>query len=208
MRTQPKSIAEVLFPIARRRVLGVLFTDPNRELHLREIVRRVNLAPATVQREVVALAKAGILERRAEGRQVYYRANRACTIFAELRGMMLKTVGMADVLREALAPLGEKVKYAAVFGSIAEGTDMPESDVDLLVVGEVRLRDLAPLLRPAREALGREINVVRMSVRDFRAGAAQGDHFLSTVLARSMIAVKGDVDELRRPAEKPIPAGP
>jgi predicted nucleotidyltransferase len=208
MRTQTKGLAEVLFPLVRRRVLGALFMDPSQELYLREVVRRVNLAPATVHREVVALSSAGILERRAEGRQVYYRANRGCPIFAELRGLVLKTVGVGDVLREALQPLGDRVEYAFVFGSMADGTDAPESDVDLLVVGPVELRDLAPHLRTAREALGREVNTVTMSVRDFRAGAEDGDHFLSTILDRPTIAVKGNLHDIRGLAEKQTPPGP
>jgi predicted nucleotidyltransferase len=195
-RTTGRGLAETLFPLARRRILGALYSEPGRELHLREIMRRTELAPATVQREVVALAEVGILERRTEGRQVYYRANRACPIFAELRGLVVKTVGVADVLREALEPLGDRVEAAAVFGSVADGTEMADSDVDLLIVGAAKLKDLVPHLRAARAALGREVNAVVMSKTEFRSKARDGDHFVSTVLGRPRIAVKGSIDDV------------
>lgn len=209
MQTQPRGIAETLMPAARRRVLGVLFTNPTVELHLREIVRRVGLAPATVQREVLGLSAAGILERHARGRQVYYRANRACPVFPELRGLVLKTVGLADVLKDALEPLGAGVLLAFVFGSLAEGADTPDSDVDLLVVGSVSLADLAPHLRKARETLARQVNVVSMTPEEFARGAADDEQFLGTVLRRPIMLVKGDPDEFGRLAGRPPhPASP
>jgi len=194
--TKQRGLAEALWPVGRRRVLGLLLADPERELHLRELVRRTELAPATVQAEVVRLTAAGILERRREGRQVYYRANRTCPIFPELRGLVLKTVGLADVLREALEPVRVEVRAAFVFGSVAEGQTRNESDVDLMVIGEATLRSLAGGLQEAQRALGREINAVTMRPREFADRVAGEDHFLRTVLEGPKIFLIGDAEQL------------
>jgi predicted nucleotidyltransferase len=189
-------------------VLAALLTRPDQELHLREVVRRVNLAPATVQREVMALTCAGILARRQVGRQVFYRAHPHCSVIPELRGLMLKTVGLADVLREALEPLGERVQHAAVFGSIAAGSALAESDLDLLVIGDATLTELASRLRDARESIGREVNIVSMSREALEAALQEGDAFLTNVLTGSHIALKGEWDELRGLAGSAASAAP
>jgi predicted nucleotidyltransferase len=199
MRIQARSPVDALFPRIRQGVLAALLIRPDEELHLRDLVRRVQAAPATVQREVLSLTGAGILERRKVGRQVYYRANRRSPVFAELQSLMLKTVGLADLLRGALEPLGEKVECALVFGSVADGTATADSDLDLLVVGEATLGEVAPHLRAARATLGRETNVVTMSRAAFREGLQQGDGFLTTLMSRPIITVKGDPHELGGP---------
>lgn len=196
MRIENREPIDVLFPRVRQGVLTALLTRPDEELHLRDLVRRVEAAPASVQREVLALLGAGILERRKVGRQVYYRANRRSPVFPELQSLMLKTVGLADLLRKALEPLGERVEGAFVFGSVADGTATADSDLDLLVVGEATLGELAPHLRTARPTFGRETNVVTMTRAAFVAGVQQGDGFLTTLLSRPIIIVKGDPHEL------------
>ena len=199
MRTTLKgNLAAALWPKVRRRILGLLLANPTQEWHLRAIVRRTDLAPATVQREVVSLAEAGILTRRQDGNQVYYRANQDCPIFSELRSVILKTVGLADVLREALTPLGDQIEVAFVYGSIAEGTDRSASDVDLMIIGEVGLRTLAPLLPDVHTTLGREVNPVTMSPQELAERAADSDHFITTVLQGPKIFLIGDKNDLNR----------
>ncbi len=198
MRTKRTGLTDVLFPQARLKVLGLLLPDPDQRRHLREIVRRVGLAPATVQREVTALAEAGILLREREGNQVYYRANRQCPIFPELRGIAIKTFGIADVLREALAPFLSQIGVAFVFGSTASGTPSAGSDVDLIVVGEAGLFELTSALREAEARLGREINAVTMRPQEFAERVEAGEHFLTTVLARPKVFLIGDEHELGR----------
>lgn len=196
MRTNVSSVAAALFPLVRQRVLGVLFSRPDVALHLREIARQSGLAPATVQREVTSLAHAGVLVRRRVGRQVVYAPNPDCNVIPELRRLVFKTVGLAGVLAEALQPLGDRVQHAALFGSIAAGTALPDSDVDLLVVGEASLTELADCLREARAEIGREVNVVSMGRKALEAALQGGDAFLRNVLSGPHVALKGDWDEL------------
>jgi predicted nucleotidyltransferase len=184
-------MSEVLWPAARRAILGLLYAVPGRELHLREIARRACMAPATVQREAVALAEAGILTRRQSGHQTYYGANEGCPIFAEMRGLILKTSGLADAVRAALAPFGSRIESAFVYGSMADGTAGPDSDVDLCVVGKVGLRELASVIPSLTERLGREVNPVALTPEEFRELRQRGDHFISTILAGPRIDVVG-----------------
>ena len=198
MRTVSPRTTGALFSEGRIRVLGLLLADPEQRRHLREIARRVGLAPATVQREVTALAKAGVLLREREGHQVYYRANRQCPIFPELQGIAIKTFGVAEALREVLAPFRSQMQVAFLFGSAAAGTLDARSDLDLLVVGEVGLFELTPALQQAEARLGREVNAVTMRPAEFAERLEAGEHFLTTVLARPMIFLIGDEHELGR----------
>ena len=157
------SLAEVLWPVGRARILGLLLGQPDETWHLREIARRTGLAPATVQREIASLARAGILTRQRQGNQVYYQ------VFPELHSLALKTAGLADVLRQVLQPLGDRLGLAAVFGSLAAGTAHGDSDVDLLLIGDLTLRELSAPLAEAERTLGREINPVVMTREELQA---------------------------------------
>lgn len=191
-------LAEALWPTGRCRVLGLLFGHPDDEFHLRDIARLTGLAPATVQREVTSLHAAGVLTRRVSGRQVYYGAQQSCPIFTELRGIALKTTGLADAVCDTLEPFADRIEVAFIFGSVARGDMTNESDVDLLVIGEVGLRDLTPVLQALERELRRDINVVTMSAQEFAERASAGEHFVSTVLSAPMIFVSGDAYELGR----------
>lgn len=196
-----QSPAEALWPKARRRILGLLFAHPNQQWHLREIARLTDLAPATVQREATLLHEAGILERRRVGNLVNYGASRSCPIFAELRGIALKTCGLADVVADALADLQDRIEVALVFGSVARGEATSDSDVDLLIVGRVRLRELVPALEEAEVTLRREINPVTMGPEEFARRIAEGEHFVTGLLREPNIFLIGDDDALERLAE-------
>ncbi len=196
------SLAETLWPTGRRRILGLLFAHPDEEWHLRDIARLTDLAPATVQREATALHEAGILTRRRSGRQVYYCADTSCPIFLELQGIALKTTGLADVVRRNLRRLADRIEVALIFGSMAQGNVTNESDVDLFVVGDIGLRDLAPALREMERTLRREVNAITMSAGEFAERLADGEHFVTGVLDEPMIFVVGDADDLARLADR------
>jgi predicted nucleotidyltransferase len=193
-------LAEALWPAARRAVLGLLLPDPQKEWHLREIARRTSLSPATVHAEVRSLVAAGILERRVESRRSYYRANTRCPIFPELRQIALKTVGLVDVLRDALADV-PNIEVAFIYGSLARGDATTGSDVDLIVVGEVSIQELMGRLHDAQQALAREINPTVYDLAEFRQKMAERHHFLTRVLEGPKFFVVGDADVLERLAE-------
>ncbi len=187
-------LLSVLFPRVRAEVLRILFADPMVELHLRELVRRSGLTLGTVQGEVKKLVDAELLIDRTDGNRRYFRANAEHPVYADLHQLVLKTSGLHDVLAQALIEL-ESVEIAAVFGSTASGHAHADSDVDLLVIGDIGLRQLAPRLRPAAEQLGREINPVVMTPQAF-VRDRERKPLLVDLLAKPMIFIKGTSREL------------
>jgi len=198
--TAVDSVARLLFGSVRRDVLALLLGRPEDRFYVREIVRAVGGGSGAVQRELKQLGDAGLLERTVSGRQVYFAANRAAPIFAELKAIIEKTTGTAEVLRESLAPLTSagRIDVAFVYGSVAGGTQASDSDVDLLVIGDATLGDLVPLLRAAEKRLGRDVNPSVYPLPEFRAKMQHGAPFLGRVLAGKRIFVTGGEHDLER----------
>jgi len=191
-------LAEAIWPKARRRIIGLLFARPEEEWHLRDIARLTDLAPATVQREVVSLSNAGVLTRRESGNQVLYGADPSCPIFDELKSIAAKTSGVVDVIREALSDFADRVEVGCIFGSMATGTARPDSDIDLLLIGDISLRELVPELRGLESRVGREVNPVTMRAEEFRSRLHDDEPFIRRVIGEPKVFLFGDKDELRR----------
>ncbi len=191
-------VALRLFGRTRHAILGLLYARPDREFYQQEITQAAGVNLSAVQRELQNLVEAGLVTQRQDGRRVYYQANRVSPLFPDLQGIVLKTVGLADVLREALEPVREKIEVAFVFGSLAAGNATAGSDVDLMVIGRVGLREIAPLLSAAADTLGREVNPVTASPAEWADRLHRGDHFINTVAREPKIFVLGATDELER----------
>ena len=123
-------------------VLRLLLLKPDQAFYQREIAEKTGLRLRAVQQALRPLVEGGIVRREARGRQVFYQADPSCSILSELTAILLKTVGLAEVLRRALGGLADRIEVALVFGSMARGEAVAESDVDLMVIGEVGLREL------------------------------------------------------------------
>lgn len=193
-----EAIGTALFGATRRSVLALLFTSADRSFYLNEIVREVGLGVGAVQRELRALTHAGLIRRTARGNQVFFQANPDSPVFAELKALVEKTMGAPAALRALLAPLARRIEAAFIYGSLARGDAVGESDVDLLVVGEVPALELAAAVREAEEKLHREVNPVVFPPEEFRERIRGGDHFLTTVMQEPKIFLVGDEDDLRR----------
>jgi predicted nucleotidyltransferase len=198
-------IANKLLGRLTRELLALLYSDPERSLYLRELVRLTGASPGAVQREVGELTGAGLLIRSRRGRQVFYQANRSTPVFTELRGLLEKTMGLPDVLRAALAPLADRIEVAALFGSVATGTGGPTSDIDVLVIGSAEFAEVTDALAAAEARLGREINPMVYSWAEFDRRLSEGGHFATSVLRAPRIALIGVVpDEPRKLARKRV----
>lgn len=189
-------VGSLLFGTYRKGVLALLLLHPEQSLHVREIARTLDKPAGTLLRELNALADAGVLVRKAVGNQVHFQANPACPVSEELRGILKKTVGIADVLREALAPLAGTIASAFVYGSVASGEERAGSDLDLMIVGEPRFADVVGALAPAQAVLRREVNPSLYSALEFRKKLAAGEPFLRRVLEERKIFIVGGEDEL------------
>jgi predicted nucleotidyltransferase len=194
-------VLDTLFPGVRQGVLTATMTRPDKWWYLSELADFLHTRPSSLQRELAALVESGILEQRRDGRRTYFKAETRSPIFRVLRNIFEKTVGLIPILRILLRPFGDKIACAFVYGSVARREERVTSDVDLMVIGDVGLADLSAALLKAERRLGREINVTNYSFDEFRKKAAQGDHFLTTVLNGSLQFVKceqRDLDAITR----------
>ena len=194
----PDRIAETLFGKARRRILGLLYVRPDEAFYLRQIARLTDLSVGAVQYELAALTEAAVVTREEIGNQVHFQANPVCPVFDDLRRIMEKTTGLADHVRAALAPMAEegKLAHAFIYGSVASGKQSSTSDVDLMVIGDAKLREIAPALRPVQDRIAREINPSVYTLDEFTKRVASDDHFIGSVLRGPRITLVGSEDEL------------
>jgi predicted nucleotidyltransferase len=191
-----------LFGKTRQAVLALLYGRADSSFYTRQILDAVRIGRGTVQRELKNLTDTGIIVREVQGRQVYYRANDKCPIFNELKGIVRKTFGVAEVIGQSLATGADKIRVAFIFGSLARSADDRRSDIDLMVVGRISFGDVVSLLSPAEENLGREINAVVYPVAEFRKKVKEDHHFVKNVLEEEKIFVIGDERELRKLAQR------
>jgi len=206
MSTIPETdyLSKTLFSKTRRAVLFLLYSHVDDTYYLRQIVRAAGVGLGTVQRELKQLSDAGIIRRIVRGHQVFYQANPQCPVFAELKNLVLKTVGVGAALQAALRPLGDRIDVALIYGSIARSEEHRDSDVDVLVVGKVTFAELVSLLSEAEKTVGREINPTVYPPSEFRSKLAAGHHFLNSILRGPMFFLIGDKRELARLAKKPL----
>ena len=188
--------ATLFFGSYRRKVLGLLLLHPGAHFHLREIARATQTQPGTVRRELSLLTRAGVLERDVQGNQVRFRANENYPIYEELRSILKKTSGAADQLRAALAPLSDSIVSAFIYGSVASRQERPNSDIDLMIIGDVRFEDVIRLIHPYQEGLRREINPHVYTVAEFKRKVRESGSFVTRILKLPKISVSGDPDEL------------
>ena len=196
-----ENLCSGIFGKTRQAVLALLYGRADSSFYTKQVLDAVKIGRGTVQRELKNLTDTGIIIREVQGRQVYYRANEKCPIFNELKSIVRKTFGVADVLRQALAPKADKVQVAFIFGSVARSADDQRSDIDLMVVGRITFGGVVSLLKPAEEKVGREVNPVVYPVAEFKKKVKEDHHFVKTVLEEEKIFVIGDEDKLRKLAE-------
>ena len=127
-------MADALFPKVRQRVLAVLFGNAGRSFYANEVIALAQSGTGAVQRELASLSEAGLLTVRKQGNQKHYQANPHAPVFTELRTLVLKTMGSADVLGESLAPLAPQIDATFIYGSVVSQQDTAHSDVDVMIV--------------------------------------------------------------------------
>jgi predicted nucleotidyltransferase len=205
----PAALVEVLFGAYRRRILAELLLHPDQSFYVRELARLTGVPAGSLHREIKLLTGAGLLQRSAVGNQVRYRVDAECPLYEDLAAIFRKTAGLADVLREALGPLREKLDSAVVFGSMARGKGIASSDVDVLVIGSASFSAVVQALSAATARLRREVNPVVMTKAAFTAKLAKGDRFVRRVAHEPKILLLGDGHEFGEPpAHRPAQGAP
>jgi predicted nucleotidyltransferase len=193
---QSKRPVDFLFPRVRQAVLTSLLSDPSRSWYRSDLAKHLRLRPSSLQRELDGLVRAGVLSRRTEGNRSYLQADQSCPFLEELRGLIEKTVGLVAQLGRVLEPFKAKVAVAFIFGSVARGTERSESDVDLMVVGTLGVKELVPGLREVEGRLGRPVNVHTYTPKEFAEKVRAKHHFVTEVLAREKVFVTGSKHDL------------
>lgn len=197
----PSSIADALFPKVRQRVLAVLFGAPDRSFYANELIALAQSGTGAVQRELADLSKVGLLTVSKQGNQKHYQANANAPVFAELRGLVLKTMGLADVLRAALAPLAGQIDGAFVYGSMARQQDTAQSDVDVMIVSNtLGYGEVFGALEGATVSLGRKVNPTLYTAADWARRLDSDNAFATRVWQQPKIWLIGNEAQLHAPS--------
>jgi predicted nucleotidyltransferase len=193
----PRGLADPLFSLVQQRVLGLLFGQPDRRYQSAELIRLAGSGTGAAHRVVGALARAGLVTVTRVGNQKHYQANRQSPVFPELHGLVVKTVGVVDPLRQALAPLAADLTAAFVYGSVARGTDTATSDIDLMVVSDrVGYPDVFRALQAAERTLARSVNPNVLTRAEWRTKRQQAGTFAAQIAQETRLFVIGSDDDL------------
>lgn len=195
---QDISLSNALFSNVQQRVLALIFGNPEQSFYISEIVRRVHSGTGAVERELARLEQSGLVSVQRIGNQKHYRANRESPIFDELRGIVLKTVGLAEPLRQSLAKYVDNIRAAFVYGSVAKGTDTAHSDIDLMVIGDdLTYSDLYAKLQKAENVLQRTVNPTFLSLDDWWRKLSTKDSVIAKIDAQPKLFVVGSENDLK-----------
>jgi len=186
----------VLFNKACILLLSLLYNNTEKSFYLREIARKIGMGAGTVQRELSKLVSADLVIRQKHGKQVYYRANTKSRVFNEIRGLIIKTFGLADIIRDVLNPLLAKIDYAFIYGSQTDGTATTDSDIDLMVVGKVGEMELHKAIGMAEGKLDKAINYSLFTLKEFIRRKKQKKGFVDRIVAGKKIMLIGDENEI------------
>ncbi len=199
-RTRPApspSLAGALFTPVQQRVLGLLFGQPDRRFQSAELIRLAKGGTGGVHRQLKRLEASGLVTVTRSGNQLHYQARADSPIFAELHGLIAKTVGLAEPLRRALRAHASSIRAAFVYGSVARGTDRTGSDIDLMVISDsVRYADLFASLQSLEVELGRPVNPTVMTPATWRTKRSRKDSFVSRITSQPRVFVLGTEGDL------------
>lgn len=195
-----RSLLDALFSRTQQRTLGFLFGQSGRSFYGNELIALTGSGSGAIQRELRRLAESGLVTVTASGGRTYYRANQQAPLFAELRSIMLKTIGLADPMRASLTTAGGHIEFAAIYGSVAKGTETADSDVDLLIVSnELTLEKVYAALAPAERELSRKISVTLYAEDEFHSRLREPASFLVRVLAGEHLVLIGSEHGIATP---------
>jgi len=196
-RSRRKSLADALFTKTQQRVLRVLFGQPERSFYASELIREAGTGSGAAQRELARLERSGIIVARRIGNQKHYQAHAGSPLFSELRNIVLKTVGLAEPLRDGLKPLSSTIRAAFVYGSVAKATDQAASDIDLMIISDsLTYGDVFGALERVTRSVARKINPTVYTPAEFSKRARTENAFVTRVLEQPKLWVIGSEDDL------------
>jgi len=193
------TLSEILSSRTRAEIFRLLYGPAEEELYVREIERRTGLNDRTIRQEIAKLLKLDLVLDRKDSNRIYYRANKSNPLYPDIRSLVLKSIGLVDILKGALK--NNRIQIAFIFGSLSEGKESSESDVDLFVIGNLGMREVSRLLSGVPEKIGREINPHVMSSDEIKKRNNEKDNFISNVIKSSKLFVIGTENDLKAMVE-------
>ncbi len=187
---------DILFSKTRQGVLTATFLQADRWWYLSELAQHLGVRPSSLQAELPELESGEFLISKKDGNRIYYRANSDAPLFQELQQILVKTIGLRDVVKDFLRPFEKKISAAFIFGSIARGEEVSASDVDLMIVGDVKLIDLVKSLKKAELKIGRPINPTTYKFSEFIKQIQEKNNFIANVLREKKIFIIGSENGL------------
>jgi predicted nucleotidyltransferase len=196
-------LSDALFSKVQQRVLALIFGHPERSFYTSEIMRNVHSGVGAVERELSKLERSGLVSVERIGNQKHYRANHAAPIFEELRGLVEKTVGLAEPIKKSFQPYADRIKSAFVYGSVARGADTARSDIDLIVIGnDLNYSDLYTAAQNVTTTLGRKLNPLFLSESDWHRKASESGSAFNKISRSPKIFIVGTEEDLQEWAAK------
>lgn len=193
----PSGLSGALFSRVQARVLGILFGAPDSDFPITEIIARAGSGRGAVQRELKRLTDAGIVALTVRGHRKLYQANRESPIFHELHQLVLKTVGVVEPIRLALAPHLPAIACAFIYGSVATGRETAKSDVDLMIVSDaLSYAEIFGALQSAEKILARPINPTVVTAAEWRRKVKERSSFFANLLSQPKMFVVGTENDL------------
>jgi len=181
----------------RTKILVWFFMHHDGKFFVRQLANILKEDSTNLSRELSNLENAGILSSTREGSLKYFWANKRCSFFNELKGFVLKTAGVVGEFRAVLEKAPD-IKYAFIFGSYAKGEEKADSDIDLMVIGNVNLDRFDSLISRLEKKFGRTINYVAYDYKEFLDKRKRKDGFIRDVLRDKKIMLRGDENELQK----------
>jgi len=191
-----KSVMDAIISKTKQKILSATLLKPDKWWFLSDLAKNLKTSPSSLQRDLIKLTAADVLEKRQEGKRTYYRANKNSPIFHELQGLLIKTVGIYDKLASVLQPLLQQIHTAFIYGSIARREEMSTSDVDIMIIGKIKLSDVVMKLKPVEKIIDREINPTVYQISEFQKGMRDKSNFLMEVMGGEKVFIIGNENKL------------
>jgi len=192
----------------RFRILRALFEEPGREFHLRGLAAAAAVDSGNAHRMLKKLIQAGLCEQVANAPYPKYRARQDNPLYPELTRLFSRGRDLINAIRGVASGLEGTV---AIYGSVARGEDLPQSDVDVLVIGPVSSIMAQAAFKPVARTYDRKINANAITAKDLVSQLDAGSAFWRDVLSGPLITLKGEVPRevarrLRESRQRGVPA--
>jgi len=193
------SAADILFSKTRQSILALLYLNPEKNFYTNEIIRHAQCGTGAVQRELQKLCEVYLITTTQVGNQKQYKANPSSPLFTDLQNIIIKTFGLANILKEALCSVNKQIIIAFIYGSIATNNINAKSDIDLMIISDtLSYADIFPLLTQPEEKLGRPINPTFYSKKDWKKKRDTKNNFIASIIEKPKVFLIGDQDDLNK----------